>query len=190
MSIGLSGGAIVPRRCDPRAVEDCPRLAASMLSYAGALTPGAVVQLQWPHLTATVRAEPGRVLLTVGGQEAIPIGVVSLPSGSGERYAFECPDCRRPVFVLHEKDRRFSCRGCHRIDHRSRHNWTAPASRLAADLRRKLRADPSLLAPLPRPLKGHRSRIYLAAVTAEARAVENLRQFNRALRRLMREQGS
>jgi hypothetical protein len=89
--------------------------------------------------------------------------------GDGQRY-FLCPVCSRKVFHLYVRDERLACRRCAGLDYRSRHVRRRRLHR-ARNLRRKLGAAPSLLAPLPsRPPYWRRD--HWARAIAELAAVE------------------
>jgi hypothetical protein len=175
-----SGGYPHPRCTDPRPLEAVPALDVHALHHAGALVLGTATTWRWPHhvapVTATVRAEIGRVVLTIAGGPEISVLIAWVPvSGclEGDRPYFVCPVCNRNVWDLYIVDQRFGCRRCCNLDYGSRHRFDAAALALARirRLRAKLGADLDPYAPLPPPPRlPHSRRVYdriVARIEAE-----------------------
>lgn len=99
----------------------------------------------------SVLAREARVLLSIGGQEAIAVELEHMPQTlGGVQTFFLCPnpDCRRRCHHLYWRNEQLWCRRCHGLRHRSEHCYSRLLPR-AAKLRRKLDAPPGLLSPLP-----------------------------------------
>jgi hypothetical protein len=163
-------------------VEAVPALNVHQLYHAGALVLGTVTRWQWPNLIAITRAEIGRILLAVDGGLEVPVLIDWVPAYlGGDRPYFECPGCGARRWDLYLQADIVACRICLCLDYASRHEWWSPALRQAIKLRRRLGAEPGLLAPLPpRPRHYKRRQGYdrlVARIQAkEARAVAELQQ--------------
>jgi hypothetical protein len=158
-------------------------VAGLSLLNAGALTPGVVSRWQWPGLTATVRAEAGRIVVAIGG-EAQVIQLARLPGTRGGDYALFVCDCGRRYRHFYLKGR-WACRRCHDLDYASRHEFWSPALRRAAKLRARLGGAPlpfGELPPRPRryPQRELFDRLLPRLIAAEAAALAQLGALNAA----------
>ena len=113
--------------------------------------------------------------------------------GDGQQY-FLCPHCSRKVWHLYVRDERLACRQCSGLDYASRHTRRRGLHRVR-NLRHRLGALPSPLAPLPpRPKywrRDHWARAVAALVVAEAMVAAELRaMIPRVRRRLNRDRHS
>jgi|SRR5262249_25208721 len=166
-----------PRTC----VEDVPRICVYDLKK------GAAAPLS-PSREATIR-------VAVNGTE-MALDVVCdarFFGGDGQRY-FLCPHCSRKVWHLYVRDERLACRQCSGLDYASRHTRRRGLHRVR-NLRHRLGALPSPLAPLPpRPKywrRDHWARAVAALVVAEAMVAAELRaMIPRVRRRLNRDRHS
>ena len=175
-AVGRSGGNI-PRRCDPRPLESRPVLVASSQLVA----PGNVARLPW----ATVAAEPGRLLVSYDGRTET-IALVSSPAGPNVITLLRCPSCQQPYRLLYELDGTFKCRGCHRLDYRSRHEDRNNPFQKVTRLRLQIGAHPSMLEPLPPRPRDRAARVIYDRLAseiaiAELRALAYLRGMSASL---------
>ena len=151
--------------------DDVPRL--NVHALAGALHDGAASHWAWADTTVTMRAEPARLVLTIGGRDmVVPIEWIPGTTG-GEWPLFRCPRCdrRRGHLYLAGAGDAIVCRVCLRLVYCTTHS-KSPAPWLARRLRRKL-------GPGPRPSRGGRAavwydRLATAASVNEVRALAGL----------------
>src|SRR5262245_7355917 len=179
-----TGGFPHPRRTGPRPMEALAPINVHYLSRHGALVgAGTVTRWQWSNLTATIAVEhSSRILIAVDGAAPVPVTIVREPKPyNGERAVFVCPACSQRWFTLYVKAGVIGCRGCHRLDYRSRHEARAGVARAlhpGVKLRRRLGGDLTPFGPLPpRPRHHMTARVYdrlvarLAIYESQAAAV-------------------
>jgi hypothetical protein len=176
-------------------LEDFPALNVHRLHRAGALLLGTVTHWQWPGLIATVRAETTRILISTTGRETW-VRLLREPGTLGNDYpVFACPGCGARRYDLYLLADVVACRACLGLDYRSQHEslWS-PALHRAAKLRRRLGAEPGLLAPLPPWRRGRPgravwtyNRLVASIQAAEAQVVAELTEMVAEVARRHRE---
>ena len=109
-------------------VDALPVLNLHLLRDAGLLSPGAAADLSWPAgLRGTLRAEQGRLWISIEGDAEQAVGLTGFTPGLGGESP--CYD----LFV--DEGRRLRCRQCGGWDHASRHQLRDDAPRIAGRLR-------------------------------------------------------
>ena len=135
-------------------------------------------------------AREGTVRVLVNGKlEALDVVCEARNYGGGGQRYFLCPTCSRRVWHLYLRDERLVCRRCAGLTYRSQHTRRRGLNRVR-DLRRKLGAPPSPLAPVPpRPSRWRRdyhARLLAQLVAAEGVIAAQLRDMVGAVRRRLK----